>query len=64
MRIIYIPDDVKVWHLVDEKGIEYIREGEPINLVESRVDGEYQLQLNGETLITRRYWQCEDERDC
>lgn len=61
LRIIFIPDDVKVWHIVEKSGIEYIRSGEAINIVESRADGEYQLQLNGYTLIIRRYWQCDEE---
>ena len=62
LRIIELPDDVNVWHIVENEGIEYIREGEAIDLAEKQADGKYQLQLNGKILITRRCWQCEDER--
>ena len=61
LRIVEIPDDIREWHIVENKGIEYILEGKAFELTETKSEGKYILQLDGKTLTSRRYWQSEEK---
>ena len=61
LRIVKIPDDIREWHIVENKGIEYILEGKAFELTETKSEGKYILQLDGQTLTSRRYWQSEEK---
>lgn len=57
ISIIEIPDEVKQWHIAEYEGKEYVREGLPIELSETKQDNRYVIELNGKVLVSRQTWE-------